>query len=97
MLYGSKYDWGNFDQCIDLNYQYKHGNLVGKYCPYLLMLPDRETGFANTDVSTSYIIQWAEINKFSDTSKKFFYQSYSILNRQNIWKLNEDLFKRETI
>lgn len=51
MLYGTKYDLGNFDECINIDYEYEHGRLMGKYCPHALLLPDLETGYSNWTVS----------------------------------------------
>lgn len=53
LMYGSRFDWGNFDQCLEIDYYYKNGRLMGKYCPFAMMIPDIETGYSDWDVSYS--------------------------------------------
>lgn len=51
MLLGSRYDLGNFDECVDIDHEYQDGRMMGKYCPYALVLPDLDTGYSNWTVS----------------------------------------------
>lgn len=57
VMEGSRYDLGNYDQCVNIDYDYEHGKLMGKCCPNALLLPDWETGYSNWSVSCFVILQ----------------------------------------
>lgn len=51
VLYGKRFDYGNYDQCLEIDRLYEHGRLMGKYCPLSLLIPDSQTGFTEFEVS----------------------------------------------
>ncbi|XP_057668043.1 nose resistant to fluoxetine protein 6-like isoform X1 [Diorhabda carinulata] len=50
----SNFDWGNYDECLNINHGYSGGHIKGKYCLLSLLIPMNLTKFDPSDSNNFY-------------------------------------------
>lgn len=53
LVKASRFDYGDYDECMEIDHKYDKGRILGKYCLQGLLIPD-PTNTYNFDVSFLY-------------------------------------------
>lgn len=53
LMFVSKFDYGNFDQCLTVDHHYEGGRILGKHCTVGLVIPDPSDDMTDPSVSIS--------------------------------------------